>query len=89
MSPEQWEQWTTHRVALMKDLLELKYNQCREFKEALIPWVLFVEATPDDFWAAGAMKYQLKGKRAHQIQGRNALGNLLTELARAGTLISA
>ena len=89
LSPEQWERWYDHRVAIMRELLEHKYQQCKEFREALNPSKVFVEATMDDFWAAGAMKYQLKQLRTPaQIEGTNTMGSLLTELARNGTLRS-
>ncbi len=89
LSPDQWETWQSRRVAVMRELLEHKYQQCQEFREALNPSRVFVEATMDDFWAAGAMKYQLKRiKDPRQIGGLNVMGNLLSELARNGTLHS-
>ena len=87
LSPRQWETWQSLRVAVMRELLEHKYQQCQEFREALNPNRVFVEATMDDFWAAGAMKYQLKHiKDSRQISGLNVMGSLLSELARKGTL---
>ena len=87
LSPEQWETWQGLRVAVMRELLEHKFQQCQEFREALNPSRVFVEATMDDFWAAGAMKYQLKHiKDPRRIGGLNVMGNLLSELARNRTL---
>lgn len=89
LSPEQWERWQGCRVAVMRELLEHKYHQCERFREALSPNKVFVEATMDDFWAAGAMQYQLRRVRnPARIEGANTMGNLLNELARYGTLRS-
>jgi len=89
--------WDEHRVALMKHILEQKYNQCAPFREALKSGFVYVESTYDDFWACGLMKHMLpkkaKGCTLHVVPrpdkkypGQNVLGSMLTELSRYHTL---
>ena len=91
--------WDEHRVALMKHILEQKYNQCAPFREALKSGFVYVESTYDDFWACGLMKHMLpkkaKGCTLHVVPrpdkkypGQNVLGSMLTELSRYHTLDS-
>ena len=80
--------WKCNRVALMKELLEQKYKQCPEFREELHVhsgkdlW----EATRDDFWACGLMKFELQARPKSSLQGLNVLGYLLMELEIRSTL---
>ena len=75
-------------MALMKELLQHKFQQCAAFRQELKAaggrelW----EATKDDFWACGLMKYELAQKKINKPPGQNVLGKLLMELTIRSTL---
>lgn len=86
-TPAQQVTWLENRVAIMKELLEHKHHQCDAFRAKLSEnsQAYFLETTTDDFWACGAMRYQIT-PRNRLPGGNNAMGRLLTELSRTKTL---
>ena len=80
--------WLQHRVAVMKMILELKYQQVEAFREALSSQdKLYVEATGDEFWGCGIAAHILGWKARTTYPGMNTLGRLMTQLARTKSLI--
>ena len=73
--------WFQHRVAVMKEILQQKYDQVPEFRAALKVKLYFVENTPDRFWAAGFYRHDYEARSHGPLNGRNVLGSLLTKLA--------
>ena len=80
-------EWLQYRVAIMKQLLELKYQQVETFRHALNDMTkIYVEATGDDFWGCGLAAHIVGWTPRPRYPGANVLGRLLTQLARFKTL---
>ena len=80
-------EWLQYRVAVMKRVLEIKYQQVEAFRHALNDTSkTFIEATGDDFWGCGLAAHIVGWTPRPQYPGSNVLGRLLTRLSRTKTL---
>ena len=88
MSKTQKMLWRCCRVALMKELLQHKFQQCPAFRHDLkaAGGLELWEATKDEFWACGLMQHELARKIPNKPPGQNVLGKLLMELEIRSTL---
>lgn len=84
--------WASHKIAVMKEILEAKNLQCPQFRALLSPSIFYVETTRDVFWGCGLQKEEFTPTIPHfkvsqpTYPGRNVLGLILTRLAQTGTL---
>lgn len=91
-NPKQNLEWTCHRIAVMKEILEEKRLQCAAFRNKLHHDALYVETTRDRSWGSGLTALEmLHATQAALPQfptfpGDNMLGLLITRLAQTGTL---
>ncbi len=77
-----WE-WEENNVDIMKTLLNVKAEQCSEFKNCLLENrnKVLAEATPSKFWATGLSPYASANTDPEYWPGRNTLGALMMEIA--------
>ncbi len=70
------------RINMMEKVLEIKYEQCPEFREKLLSTMnkLLVEATTNEFWASGLKPRETMSLQPHEWPGQNMLGKLLMKL---------
>ena len=69
----------------MKEIVEAKVSQCREFHDVLKnapPKAVFVESTYDDFWGSGLNIAGTKHTNKTAWPGKNMLGDIITKLSK-------
>jgi ribA/ribD-fused uncharacterized protein len=79
------EQWRSSQLDVMREIIELKYDQVKPFRKAIQrapESSVFVEATKDGFWASGLDGDATMKTKADKWPGENRMGSLLKELAR-------
>ena len=79
------EQWRSSQLDVMREIIELKYDQVKQFRKAIQKAPessVFVEATKDGFWASGLDGDATMKTKADKWPGENRMGSLLKELAR-------
>ena len=77
-------QWEMNNTDTMQMLLDVKAEQCEQFKICLMEnqGKLLAEATPSKFWATGLSPYITQHTAPQYWPGQNMLGALLMELSR-------
>jgi ribA/ribD-fused uncharacterized protein len=79
------DQWFDTRDDVMREIVNAKLAQCKEFSETLLKSnknTVFVEAAYDDYWGSGLNKTGTVNTSIEHWPGKNELGRLFSELAR-------
>ncbi|KAK3082645.1 hypothetical protein FSP39_001246 [Pinctada imbricata] len=80
------DQWFETRDDVMRNILDAKVAQCKQFCEALLKSnknTTFVEAAYDDYWGSGLNKLGTLHTSSGHWPGKNELGRIYTEIARS------
>ena len=77
--------WEQDNIAIMRELLEVKAEQCLPFHDCLIEHKdsVLAEATPSKYWATGVSPFVTQNCSPDFWPGQNMLGVLLMELTEA------
>ena len=76
--------WEDENLDVMKHILEVKFQQCEQFKECLLENHdnVLAEATPSLKWATGMSPWVTEHTAPEYWPGRNLLGALLSDLSQ-------